>query len=237
MKNDHPESKEYKGYTINVEYDTDPECPIIEGNHIFSNRGYVGCEKMPEEFLDEEGNFLREEFGKKYAYKNIYAYEHSGIALRTSPFSDLWDSSCFGFVAVEKSQLGADADIDALLDGIVSEYSAFCNGEVYGYIIYNKYDEEIDSGWGYFGWDSMQEMIKECESIVDKDIEDTPDTEKVLSDKSTEDLKQMVYQYINADTVLPELLDLIPENDLRKWMVETVKDSVSDNDLHNDGWI
>lgn len=33
----------------------------------------------------------------EYAILPIYIYEHSGIALCTVPFSDIWDSACIGF--------------------------------------------------------------------------------------------------------------------------------------------
>ena len=35
----------------------------------------------------------------EYAILPIYIYEHSGIALCTAPFSDIWDSACIGFAA------------------------------------------------------------------------------------------------------------------------------------------
>ena len=42
----------------------------------------------------------------EYAILPIYIYEHSGIALCTVPFSDIWDSACIGFAVANINTTG-----------------------------------------------------------------------------------------------------------------------------------
>ena len=60
-----------------------------------------------------------------------------------------------------------------VLKGEVEEYSQYVNGEVYGYLIYNKeeqYDcpDSIDSCWGFIG----DEYIKEEVNSILKKLEE-----------------------------------------------------------------
>lgn len=68
-----------------------------------------------------------------------------------------WEGVCF----VEKDQ---SADI---LKADIDLYNYWTNGEVYGYIIKNANGEEVDSCWGFYGWDDVEEAAEDAASGVD----------------------------------------------------------------------
>lgn len=44
----------------------------------------------------------------------------------------------------------------------LDEYSAWRNGEVYGYVIKDDEGNELDSCWGFYGWEYCEEAAKEA---------------------------------------------------------------------------
>ena len=132
-------------------------------------------------------------------------YDHSGISLsigNSYPFNDEWDSMMVGFIYTNKKQLEmtgvkydpADpltlANIRAQLEGEIKEYNTYLSGEVYGYVLraapkicgtckHNDGGEEIDSCWGFFGYNIMEngildslpeEIQKEIKEIKEKKL-------------------------------------------------------------------
>lgn len=102
----------------------------------------------------------------------LYMYEHSGIALSTSPFSCKWDSRQLGFVYVTKDKILEEygckvvskkvrEKVISVLEGKIETYSQYLNGEVYGFETY-EVDEEgeetfLGSCWGFY---SIQDAIE-----------------------------------------------------------------------------
>jgi hypothetical protein len=103
----------------------------------------------------------------------IYLYDHSGIMLSTSPFSDPWDSGQIGFIYVERKkiceqynckQIGPRTrrQVLRILRGEVEVYSHYLAGEVYGYRLLNDLGTELSSCWGFY---SIEEAKAEAYSI------------------------------------------------------------------------
>ena len=78
--------------------------------------------------------------------KPLYLYDHSGIAISTSPFGCRWDSGQIGFVYIRKEDVRNQFSIkrcgqnmvercDVLLEGEVDTYGKYLQGQVYGYEI------------------------------------------------------------------------------------------------------
>ena len=77
-----------------------------------------------------------------------------------SGMADRWDSYPEGFMYVKKEDIIKDygeLNSDALkkvqrnFECECREYHCWANGDCYGYTIYEKTGEEIDSSWGYIG--------------------------------------------------------------------------------------
>jgi len=129
---------------------------------------------------------------------NIYAYEHGGIALSTSPFSDPWDSGQVGIIYAEKWKILRDFNrkrisvklirqVMEVLESEVSVFNQYINGDVYGYSISRisecgccgSQDEElIDSCTGFYGMDfedngmlsSIEEKYRESVKKITEDL-------------------------------------------------------------------
>ena len=181
------ESIEYRGYTIEVYQDENPENPITEwdGNVEFCcwHRRY------------DLGNSKR--FGKRhggpedcqeYAKKTnsillpLYMYEHSGIALslgREYPFNCRWDSGQLGYILIDRQWMreffGKKYFTEKMrkrmllaAEDNVKLYNQYLSGDVYGYNV----EETGDSCWGFYGYDHEKSgLLGYAKSGIDYDIE------------------------------------------------------------------
>lgn len=106
----------------------------------------------------------------------LYLYDHSGITMSTSSFSCGWDSGQVGWIFVTKEQVRKEYNVKRItqdivekvtkvLEGEVETYDQYISGEVYGYRISKvevcdkgcEHKEEVDSCWGYYGMESVEE--------------------------------------------------------------------------------
>ena len=105
----------------------------------------------------------------------LYLYDHSGITIRTSPFSCRWDSGQIGFVYCTKEDLkslGTNRKFGSrakrameIINGEVNEYDHYLTGDVYGYEICADDDEVLSSSWGYYDREEcMKEGLLELEN-------------------------------------------------------------------------
>ena len=130
---------------------------------------------------------LRDNF-RPVALLPVYLLDHSGVAYSTEPFSDPWDSGQVGFILALPSDewkgVGPEAVRDALR-GEIATYSAWANGDVWGYTVQDD-DRVLDSAWGLYGEAAAREegeaalnahLSKEVEAEVeDREKVETPET-------------------------------------------------------------
>lgn len=116
----------------------------------------------------------------------LYIYDHSGIALHVGAPGDgcdHWDTSMIGWAVIEKKdvlKIGITEDhwnaefIEKAIRNEVEVYRQYLEGEAVGYTLYEENDddepEEIESCWGFFGYDVMRNGIADsilglCEAI------------------------------------------------------------------------
>ena len=116
--------------------------------------------------LSDDDNWTKEELIEHVAKEDVlslpvYMYEHSQVALSTEPFSCSWDSGQVGYIFVSYEDIIKEygkLDIERatkVLEYEIEEYSQYINGEVYGYKVYRKDGENVDSCWGYIGYDNV----------------------------------------------------------------------------------
>jgi len=181
----------YKGHHINVYYDECPESP-----REWSNLGtfYTAHRRYrPEKDFDSHFEFddvcdghpgnLRESFLRNYIALNLYLYDHSGLSISSGPFSCRWDSGWFGIVAVSIEQVKKEygwkvltqsrrKKIEEYLQNEIDTYNEYLHGEVYGFQITPADDdtEILDSCWGFFGDDGLDQLKDECQAFIDEKI-------------------------------------------------------------------
>jgi len=121
--------------------------------HGFKAEDYRGWEEMEQAILRQNPGAL---------ILPLYLYDHSGITMRTVPFSCPWDSGQVGFIFATREKVlrtwGAKRMTERIrnlaleaLRSEVEEYDAYLTGDVYGYIVEDQDGEELDSCWGFIG--------------------------------------------------------------------------------------
>lgn len=109
-------------------------------------------------------------FDENYVWEPVYLYDHSGITMRTTPFSCPWDSGQIGIIYMDKDTVIREwgdfhdttkEKAEAVLKAEVEEYDCYISGEVYGYRLLDESDQEIDSCWGYYGRQWAEEAARE----------------------------------------------------------------------------
>ena len=171
------ESERYKsGYRtqrviVNIHHDTDRHDPSSAGGdngrwtiYSFSNRWLSF--KEPEEFGFFPGENGLIELGVEEALAHKFEV---GLAFRLSYCQCSWflqgQGGPYGFEGVrfagvaifedEECPMGATTLEDRAKDctGFLETYTAWCNGECYGYQVTTVGGEDVDSCWGFYGND------------------------------------------------------------------------------------
>ena len=115
---------------------------------------------------------------RRYHLFPLYKYEHGAVAysirsfLGRAPHAE-WDSGLTGFVAVRRSRnLSAEKAADYAAS-LVATYSAWANGEGYGWEIFDPSDpsETLDSCYGYY---SEKDAASDAQDALNSHTEDTP---------------------------------------------------------------
>ena len=183
MENDY-KTIEYRGYNINIKYDSDSRSPrewdnlgVIYSNH----RNYSPDDHSIEELLEQECyqddnyRFSPDKFSEDYIWLRIYAYIHGGITIscgESCPYNDRWDSGLFGIIAVDKNivkkEYGCTQISDEIRNKVIGVLKSEYTGSVYGFEVTKiDNDDVLDSCWGYYGDDSVEDIEAECKSVID----------------------------------------------------------------------
>lgn len=118
----------------------------------------------------------------------IFLYDHSGITIRTSPFSCLWDSGQVGYIYItyekakqeygfETIDQGAVEKIKAYLINEVNIYDQYLTGDVYYYTVEPKENNKMpgctDSCGGFYGHDfEMNGLMESARDCIDFAIDE-----------------------------------------------------------------
>lgn len=164
---------EYRGITITIELE---EVTALNPREEFDNIGTMVCFHNRYDALGDDHEFpdpsaikqfLQEQDGK-VIWLPLFLYDHSGITIRTAPFTSQWDSGQVGIIYAESKKFYemidswdnkhknetypglSDAEIaQEILKSEVEMYDHYLTGSVYGYSI----KETEDSCWGFYGDD------------------------------------------------------------------------------------
>lgn len=197
----------YKGHVLALHYDRDPINPIEDccglGTMVFMHRRYHLGHKhtFKADSFKSWGNLKKHLIKKEKAIAilPVYMYDHSGVTINTTGFSDDWDWGQIGWIytsaeAVRKfygtkriSKQMRDGLAETLKKGI-EIYDGFLTGQAYGYILDPNKNTEDDGGscWGYYDKDeAIQEGKVELDAIValeeeEKEILSMPENELAL---------------------------------------------------------
>lgn len=171
----------YKGHRIVLEQDSTPPNPRKDYDNIgtmicFHRRYQLGDEhdhQRPIDLLvqlgvDEEnlGANPTDDLGDgsklRIVWEPLYLYDHSGITMKTTPFSCPWDSGQVGIIYITYAQMARQygvkesdegtwvptaeqiAEYEKILKSEVEVYDCYLRGEVLGYRIFSKNSDPTD---------------------------------------------------------------------------------------------
>jgi len=165
-------------YQIEILVDTDPTSP-----REWDNLGTMVCLHRRYTLGDSGHGYHSSDFNswdelEKQIIKDhnpavilpLYLYDHSGLTINTQPFSCHWDSSKVGFIYISKAKVRKEANVKRinkeLIDWVTKQlraevrtYDQYLTGDTFGYKI-TKDGEEIDSCWGYYGYEEVKEQAE-----------------------------------------------------------------------------
>lgn len=150
------------GFRVDVVYDNDPENPAkswdMVGTLVLIDRcrydfGHESADyETLQEIADDPNNIVLP----------VYMYDHSGITIRTSPFSCPWDSGQVGVMYCTKANAihefgkkiltkkAREAAINCMV-GEIETIDQYLTGQVYGFEVYDPDGSYLDSCWGFYG--------------------------------------------------------------------------------------
>jgi hypothetical protein len=149
------------GLHAEIHHDPDVEQPYPDDDGVrivVLHRRYMdpskgACGRDPEEVAEWE-----RENAQQWFTIPLFLYDHSGTIYRvgqTNPFHCPWDSGRVGIVALKPSDWGDGRPTDSQLTGyaeaVAETYTAWANGECYGYVLRDASGNELGSCWGYIG--------------------------------------------------------------------------------------
>lgn len=143
----------------------------------------TGCyEDVADSVLDLLDTARLQELAKDAAViLPVYLYDHSGLAISTTSFSDRWDSGQLGCIYATHEDIKRTygsvtpetiEQAQNLLRGEVSEYDHYLNGECYGFTLY-KNGRETDRCGGFLG--ELSDVLGDMRSYLPAGREDMLD--------------------------------------------------------------
>lgn len=125
--------------------------------------------------LNEEGI----EYALDWAKKNmvilpVYLLDHSGLSVSTTPFSCPWDSGLVGYIIADRKSMLKEYGCKKLTETIkrkakevliaeIEIFNQYLSGEVYGYSIEDSEGNDVESCFGFYGYEAM---IKEVTDLI-----------------------------------------------------------------------
>lgn len=139
-------------------------CGIIATWHKRYKLGDVQPECSPKEYISSLS---------KSVILSVYMMDHGGLTLSTTPFACSWDSRQLGIIFMPpgklESEFGGDVEkATRCLESEIETYGHYVAGEVYGFILdkevtcphcNNTEWEDVDSCWGFYGYDPEENGI------------------------------------------------------------------------------
>lgn len=123
---------------------------------------------------------VEESLGDGWKAFPVYAYSHSGVALSLGrdsyPFNCPWDSGIGGIMAFTVKDRMPEAIPEEVAKGYIETLNQYLSGDVHGYIIEDEDGNDLESCWGFFGYDYCKQegegALKAVQKRLDKEAEE-----------------------------------------------------------------
>jgi hypothetical protein len=183
----------YKNHTVTIYYDDDAQSP-----REWDNLGIMLCWHRRYCLGDGLPSRLQKRFSRlnntstitaferwKNIHRNhllilpLYLYDHSGLTMRTTPFSCLWDSGQVGWIYATYATLRDEYNTPNVTPDILERatltlrreveiYDHYLHGNVYGYVITDAHGNTVDSCWNHYG---LEDCLQQARRSVDEHLQ------------------------------------------------------------------
>lgn len=148
-------------------------------------------DRKEKEFIE----YCLEKLKNYVVFLPLYIYDHGGITIKTYPFSCQWDSGQVGWVYITKEDIRKEYLVKNiskkvmeraknLIEAKVQTYAYYLEGSVYGYIAKDEEGGEIESCWGFYGYDHKKSgLLENAERSIDLYLEQK-EKERILEEKN-----------------------------------------------------
>jgi hypothetical protein len=111
----------------------------------------------------------------------LFLYDHSGITISTCSFADPWDSGQVGFIYVSLATVRKEYNARAVTAAVrakavacmqheVETYADFLEGNAYGYTVEDADGVELDSCWGFYGFDYCKDAAHDSAAHIAEQV-------------------------------------------------------------------
>ena len=139
-----------------IGYDDAVRLAILHRRYTNPARGYGLTDQESVEAAEREARRP----GAEFIAFPVYMYDHSGAAYSIRPFSCPWDSGRAGTLFLRRSDFGRP--LRKAAESILARYTAWANGQVYGFIVEDEDGEHLDSCWGFIEPDGADGYVLEA---------------------------------------------------------------------------
>lgn len=169
---------DYKGMSIKIYYDEDAESPANWDNpDCFLCADYRYLNVNSESISAEDCRNAIEEtnrwFLNGFYIFPVSIYDHSGICIHlgTTRGWDYTNGDAFICVKRRKGWTWAKKQAEKVAQSVVDEWNMYLTGEVYGFVAEDEDGEHIDSCWGFYGDEGIEDAIRQAEGAIDYELE------------------------------------------------------------------
>lgn len=126
----------------------------------------------------------------------LYLLDHSGLRMNCGGFSMCdpqgWDWGRVGYIYVTREEILKEysrkrlskkliAKVREVLESEVKTYDEYLTGAVYGYVVEDPDGDNIDSCWGFYGFDYCKTTAKEvAEGALKSRVEEAQKIDRML---------------------------------------------------------
>lgn len=157
------DSLQIGAYTLKVGYDPDPENPNKGGYtestfSCFHGIYDLSCDKNEFNSPADLDVYLK---SPDVLSLPLYLYDHSGITIKTTPFSCLWDSGQVGYVHITKDQVRSLFGVKRLTKKVLIEvyeylraevatFDQYLTGQIFCFEVEDQDGNTVDSCYGFY---------------------------------------------------------------------------------------
>lgn len=96
-----------------------------------------------------------------FSLSPVYMYDHSAIALSTSPFACPWDSCLVGRIAISRAHFYGHVKYSQIAQSFLDDMTSYLNGEGLGFEVFKKdSDEVLESCYGFLHFEYAKDQAQ-----------------------------------------------------------------------------